>query len=259
MIKIPKKIDYKKAKQFFKSIDLDFLNKLSLNETEKIKDKRYELKPHIPEIIDLYRIYKFITLNKRINVLEYGTGYSSLVIAKALNDNKVRYLKNTKDLRFKKKFFLSIVDNEKKFINISKKRIKQMIKLNNFKFFYSENHMTTFNGRLCSEYVNHPSLNPDFIYLDGPDQFNIKGKINGMTLNNHEMSPMSCDILKYENLLCPGTIILVDGRSLNSRFLRDNLKRKWKIIEDVSHDQSIFYLNEKTLGYFNNKQLKFYR
>ena len=39
-----------------------------------------------------------------------------------------------------------------------------------------------------------------------------------MTLNNHEMSPMSCDILKYENLLCPGTIILVDGRSLNSRF-----------------------------------------
>lgn len=46
MIKIPKKIDYKKVKQFFKSIDLDFLNELSSNETDKIKDNRYKLKPH---------------------------------------------------------------------------------------------------------------------------------------------------------------------------------------------------------------------
>ena len=259
MIKLPKKIDYKKAKQFFKSIGLGFLNNSSINEIKKKKDHRYDLKVHKPEIIDLYRIYKFITLNKRINVLEYGTGYSSLVIAKALNENKRRYLKNIKDLRFEKKFFLSIIDNEKKFINISKKRIKQKAKLKNFKFFYSENHMTTFNGKLCSQYVNHPTLNPDFIYLDGPDQFNIKRRINGMTLNNHEMSPMSCDILKYENLLCPGTIILVDGRSLNSRFLRDNFKRRWKIIEDEFHDQTVFYLNEKTLGYFNTQQLKFYK
>ena len=36
--------------------------------------------------------------------------------------------------------------------------------LKNFKFFYSENHMTTFNGRLCSQYVNHPTLNPDFFF-----------------------------------------------------------------------------------------------
>tara|TARA_B100000989_G_scaffold282144_1_gene246937 strand:- start:1164 stop:1943 length:780 start_codon:yes stop_codon:yes gene_type:complete len=259
MIKLPKKIDYKKAKQFFKSIGLSFLNDLSLNEIKKKKDHRYDFKAHKPEIIDLYRIYKLITLNKRINVLEYGTGYSSLVIAKALNENKKKYLKNIKNLRFKNKFFLSIIDNEKKFINISKNIIKQNIKFKNFKFFYSENHMTTFNGRLCSHYVNHPTLNPDFIYLDGPDQFNIKRKINGITLNHYEMSPMSCDILKYENLLCPGTIILVDGRSLNSRFLRDNFKRNWKIIQDELYDQTIFYLNEKTLGYFNTQQLKFYK
>ena len=93
MIKLPKKIDYKKAKQFFKSIGLGFLNNSSINEIKKKKDHRYDLKVHKPEIIDLYRIYKFITLNKRINVLEYGTGYSSLVIAKALNENKRRYLK----------------------------------------------------------------------------------------------------------------------------------------------------------------------
>ena len=259
MIKLPKKIDYKKAKQFFKSIGLSFLNNLSINEIKKKKDHRYDGDTHKPEIIDLYRIYKLITLNKRVNVLEYGTGYSSLVIAKALNENKIKYSKKIKHLRFKKNFFLTIIDNEKKFINISKNRIKQKTNLNNFKFFYSENHMTSFNGSLCSQYTNHPTLNPDFIYLDGPDQFNIKKKINGITLNDYEMSPMSCDILKYENLLCPGTIILVDGRSLNSRFLKNNFKRKWKIIEDNVHDQPMFYLNEKTLGYFNTQQLKFYK
>ncbi len=37
MIKLPKKIDYKKAKQFFKSIGLSFLNDLSLNEIKKKK------------------------------------------------------------------------------------------------------------------------------------------------------------------------------------------------------------------------------
>ena len=177
MIKLPKKISYKKAKQFFKSIGLGYLNDLSINEIRKKKDHRYEKSIHKPEIVDLYRIYKLITLNKGINVLEYGTGYSSLVISKALNENKKKYLNQTKDLRFKKKFFLSIVDNQKKFIHISKSRIKKRLKLNNFEFFYSENHMTEFNGAISSQYINHPTLNPDFIYLDGPDQYDIKKKL----------------------------------------------------------------------------------
>jgi hypothetical protein len=259
MIKLPNKISHKKAKQFFKSIGLGYLNDLSINEISKKKDHRYEESTHKPEVVDLYRIYKLITLNKRINVLEYGTGYSSLVILKALDENKKKYLNQTKDLRFKKKFFLSVVDNQKKFINISRSRIRKKLKLNNFEFFYSENHMREFNGSVSSQYINHPTLNPDFIYLDGPDQYNIKKKINGITLNDHEMPPMNCDILKYENILCPGTIILTDGRTLNARFLKNNFKRNWKIIEDSFHDQTIFYLNEKPLGYFNLKQLNFYK
>ena len=34
--------------------------------------------------------------------------------------------------------------------------------------------MSTFNNRICTQYKNLPLCNPDFIYLDGPDQFNIK-------------------------------------------------------------------------------------
>ena len=31
-----------------------------------------------------------------------------------------------------------------------------------------------------SEFINHPQINPDFIYLDGPDQFKISGRINNL-------------------------------------------------------------------------------
>jgi len=70
--------------------------------------------------------------------------------------------------------------------------------------------------------------------------------------------PMSCDILKIEHFLTPGTIILIDGRTANARFLKSNFQRNWKYIHDKKNDQSIFLLNEDSLGYVNNAQLNFY-
>ena len=118
--------------------------------------------------------------------------------------------------------------------------------------------MCTFNGRIASEFVNHPQINPDFIYLDGPDQFEIFGKINNLTISNYEFMPMSSDILKYENFLTPGTIIVVDGRTVNARFLKNNFQRKWNYYYDFKNDQSIFYLKEGALGKLNQIQLNFY-
>ena len=59
--------------------------------------------------------------------------------------------------------------------------------------------MTTFNGRICTEYKKLPLCNPDFIYLDGPDQFNVKGNVNGINTGHKDLMPMICDILKIEN------------------------------------------------------------
>ena len=59
---------------------------------------------------------------------------------------------------------------------------------------------------------------------------------------------MSCDILKFEHFLTPGTIIITDGRAANARFLKTNLQRDWKYL----------YLKESTLGKYNSKQLSFY-
>ena len=98
----------------------------------------------------------------------------------------------------------------------------------------------------------------NFIYLDGPDQFNIKGNINGFNTRHKDLMPMACDIAKIEYFLLPGTIILCDGRSANANFLKDNLKRNWIYLNDKKNDQHIFLLNEKSLGKVNNKILNFY-
>ena len=49
--------------------------------------------------------------------------------------------------------------------------------------------MTLFNGRICTQYKKLPLCNPDFIYLDGPDQFNVQKKVNNIniSINNHEI------------------------------------------------------------------------
>ena len=119
--------------------------------------------------------------------------------------------------------------------------------------------MTLFKGVISTEYKKLPICSPDFIYLDGPDQFKIKGNVNGINLNHNDMMPIACDLIKIEYLLTPGTMIVVDGRTANARFLKDHFRRKWYYRYYEKYDQHIFYLNEKPLGKFNKNQLEFYK
>ena len=258
-MKFPEKKTKKEIKKYFLRNNLKIIINNCFIE-KKSKDLRRSKKTYSPDLNDLYRLHRFIILNKRINVLEYGCGWSTLVIIHALKINEKNYLNKTAGLRFKKKFSLTAVDNEKNFLRITKKRIdnyfrKQKI---NISYFFSQNSMVYYNGRICTSFDSHPVVNPDFIYLDGPDQFNIKKKLNGMTISDYEMMPMSSDILKYENFLTPGTIILSDGRTANTRFLKNNFQRNWIYKEDKKNDQNLFFLNEPFLGKFNKDQLKFY-
>tara|TARA_B100001057_G_scaffold497321_1_gene601125 strand:- start:98 stop:889 length:792 start_codon:yes stop_codon:yes gene_type:complete len=258
-IKLPKKKTIKEVRNYFLKNGLKVL--IDLNKSKRLKkDMRFEKNTYKPELNDLYRLHQIIILNKRISVLEYGTGWSSLVISHALKLNEKKYKNKIKDLRFKKKFSLSVLDNERKFLKISKNRLKKYLKKNdNTFFYYSQNAISKYNRRICSHFVKHPRINPDFIYVDGPDQFKIRGNINNLTISDYEMMPMNSDLLSFENFLTPGTIILFDGRTANARFLRSNFKRKWEYIEDKKNDQNLLYLNEAPLGKINKKQINFYK
>ena len=79
----PKKINRSQAETFFKNTKLyEILNK------RYISSFNYK-----PNYLDLYSIYQTIYLNKRTTVLEFGSGTSTLVIAKCLSILKKKIFK----------------------------------------------------------------------------------------------------------------------------------------------------------------------
>jgi len=238
------------AEKFFKKRDLkDILTKTYKN-------------VYPPNLKDLYYIFNVIIKLKRINTLEFGCGFSTLIISKALKENQKKYKKiNFANLGLKNTFQHSVVDDQKKYIKISKKRNLDYFKSKklNENFLYSKCRMTTFNNQICSEYQKLPNIVPDFIYLDGPDLDRLEGNTCGINLSkNNNFTPMACDILKIENLFLPGTLIMIDGRGQNASFLRHNLIRKWVFYYNAFSDQHFFYLDEVSVGKKNTDLLNFY-
>jgi len=257
-IKIPKKASLEKMRSFLKERNVSIDTNWKYEPRKKYKPSK---ETYLPEIEDLYRIYNLIYLNKRTTVLEFGTGWSSLVITRALRDLKIKFLNHAKNLRRNNLFELFVIDDSKKYLNISKKRISDFKDLKIIKTHWkcSDVIMEKYNGQFSMSYKNLHLCNPDFIYLDGPDQFKAKGKIQNFTINHQDMMPMVNDILKFENFLNPGTIILTDGRAANAYFLKNNFKRKWLYYFDEYQDQHLFYLDDEPFGSINNEILNFYK
>jgi hypothetical protein len=117
--------------------------------------------------------------------------------------------------------------------------------------------MTTFNGRACTMYKKIPNICPDLIYLDAPDQFSVLGNVRGISTQSKDRLPMAADLLLLEPFLLPGTLIIVDGRTANARFLKHNFQRNWEYIHFENEDIHTFELVEAPLGKYNKKQLEF--
>tara|TARA_B100000575_G_scaffold278935_1_gene266778 strand:+ start:407 stop:1213 length:807 start_codon:yes stop_codon:yes gene_type:complete len=263
-IKKPKLKKIKDLENFFIKKGLKILVDLSKKKKSLVNQMIFN-EPYMPELSDLYNLYQYVLINKRTTILEFGSGWSTLVFSLALKELKDKFSSEVKQLRRNNPFELIVLENEKKYLNITKKRI---IKFNKYlkikhpikiKYFFSNVEMTTFNNRICTKYKKLPLCNPDFIYLDGPDQFHVKKEINGISTRHKDMMPMVCDILKLEYFYSPGTIILCDGRAANAKFLKDHFKRNWKYINDKKNDQHIFWLVDPKLGKYNKLQLEFYK
>ncbi len=256
----PKQKSLKEVKNFFNR-KYPYLIKL-LN--EKIEKKLTKF-PYISIYQYMYNIYNYLKLNRRLVVLEFGSGWSSLIFLIALNELIKENSKILKEIKIDTSYEIFILENSKKYLNYTKQLINKYFKYSktqNFckiNYFHSDVYMSTFDNRIVTEYKKLPLCNPDFIYLDGPDQFNIKGKINGFSTRHKNLMPMASDILKIEYFLVPGTIILVDGRASNTRFLKDHFKRKWIYNYDNKSDLHSFLLDEKPLGKKNLKILKLYK
>jgi len=247
---------------FFKSKNIYEVLKNQNNHKRPINQMVWS-KTLAPDLNDLYRLYQFVYLNKRTTILEIGTGWSTFVLAHALQAVKKDNYKTFNKLKLRRHnpFEIFTLDNSKKYLNISRKRILKLKKnkIAKVNYCHSDIFVDLYAGKFVSNYKNLPLCNPDFIYIDGPDPFMVKGKINNFNPGHGDLMPINADILKIEYYLIPGTIILLDGRTSNARFLRDHFKRKWIYKHDKKNDQHIFYLDEPPLGKVNQKQLMFYR
>jgi hypothetical protein len=262
----------------FKDLDYEFYNqenkisdlfKIDLNKYGKIDLKQirstfYSVDPNnkdpfTPELDDLIRLHFLIKKRKVTTVLEFGIGHSSLTISHALSLNKNQYAKDLNGLRRSNPFELHSIENNLEWVENTKINFKNeyehLSEISNFHYCPPE--VGDFNGRMCTYYHNIPNISPDLIYLDGPDQFSANGSLRGMGTNHPDRMPMSADILSIEHFLCPGTLIVVDGRTANARFLKCNLQRDWAYCHDQNLDQHFFELIEEPLGVYNRSHINF--
>ena len=98
-------------------------------------------KPYEPELDDLFLLHRYIILFKRMTVLEFGTGWSTLVMANAVRHNKIKYAQNIQNLRLNNPGEIHTIDNEKKWLKNTKKISKKYSK--NIKYYFSEAYMNS--------------------------------------------------------------------------------------------------------------------
>jgi predicted O-methyltransferase YrrM len=226
-----KKEQYENHKRYIEDEGLDKL--FDWLENEKYTKRSFgttdigQRIPFPPEINDLVRLHKLIRREGFSRVLEFGTGYSTIVMADALSKNSSR-----------SKLFT--IDASEKWLQSVRARFPKHL-LDFVSFHHSEIRVGTFNGQLCHYYESLPDIVPDFIYLDGPDPKDVKGEVNGLSFQNGR-SAMAADLLLMEPSFLPGAFILVDGRTNNAKFLAKNFRKRYIIKRNRKGDVTTFEL-----------------
>jgi hypothetical protein len=210
-----------------------------------------------PEWDDLVRLHRLVVDRRVTTILEFGVGKSTLVMAHALRINRERHADFViSKLRRHNAFELHSVDDLEKYITITRSQLPDQLRPL-VTFHLAKVTMGTFQDRICTYYDPLPDLAPDFILLDGPSQASAEGSIRGISTRHPDRLPMAADILALEPFLLPGTMILVDGRSANARFLRNNLQRLWTYEHRDEGDIHLFELREQPLGKYNRAQIEY--
>lgn len=184
--------------------------------------------------LDLANLHKAVRKLRPNNLLEFGIGFSTIVLAHAVKLNGSGKVYS--------------VDADDRWIsNLKRKLPTELAPL--VEIIHSPVSVATQNNELCSLYELLPDIVPDFIYLDGPSPTDVKGSVRGLSFqpaNGQIRQPVAADILLYESTLKTGATIVVDSRYMNVHFLRRNLRRSWRVKVDRLRRQSTFTLLEHT-------------
>ena len=211
------------------------------------------------DYVDLARLHSLITNRKCLNVLELGSGFSSLVIAHALkinSDSSNGLLPNS--LRRRNPWHLDSVDESEDWLKITRSRIPANLE-SYITFHCKKVSLGTFLDRAVTYYHDIPNHPYDLIYVDGPSQYaHEESDQLGFSTHDPGRMPMSADVLRIEHFLQPGTMVLFDGRSANAGFFEVNVQKKWRKLRSIKHDQTLFIEEGEVLGKYNRAFLRYW-
>jgi hypothetical protein len=177
-----------------------------------------------PSYDDLWALYRQVRKQKPNLVLEYGSGCSTVIIARALADNGSGHLVS--------------VDAQTEWLQHTRKMIPTSLATYvEMKTLVPATRMLPLRPPMASGEPGSQStmavlsqchtelhdLRPDLIYLDGP----APGIPSDFSVDGTSLTPVVLDLLDMEANLNKGTVVIVDGRGMNCSILRANLRRRW--------------------------------
>ena len=205
--------------------------------------------PAVPADLDSLSI--ILVRTNRLNILEYGVGHSTMVFARhiyRMQEHPLWVNVDLPDPAFP--IEANVVDASMEYIGYWAKRLVE--EYQDFAdglvtFHHKRPELVNIGNQIVSCYPYMPKVPPDFIYIDAPEREQTKMP--------DAFEPIIGDVLRYEAFLMPNTIIVIDGRAMQARFLFRNLKNTWAYRYCPERDQHFFVQSEGWLGLPKHERL----
>lgn len=193
----------KKAMEFFKEKGItSIFKKGNLKEIPVMED-------------DFVKSYNLVWQRKPFQILEFGSGFSTAIMAYALKQNWNEYNENTVSKQIKKRYSqpqMVSIESSEKWLNNTKGKIAKTSLTDFSGIVVSKVRINLYQGQLCHFYEKLPDVVPDFVYLDGSDPKTVEGDITGLSFQKPKRTVISGDMIKYESTSLPGFFMIIDGR-----------------------------------------------
>lgn len=199
------------------------------------------------DVDDLYFLYCMVRQTAAVSVLEYGSGWSTLVLGRALLENRDSFGRDF-HVAHPNPFELLSVDASEFWQTVATERLpREQLELTTM--FHAQAQLVDYQGQVASVFEGVPAFTPDLMYLDAPDPEQVVGSVFGRGAQSLNEIPNSADVLLREHSLWPESLVVTDGRTANARFLQRNLRRNWQWLHDPYGDRTVFRLEEPSLGW----------
>jgi len=209
---------------------------------------------YAPEVDDLYHLYSLVRRKLVTSVLEYGSGWSSLAIHVGLLENRASFAQEFEGVvRHPNLFQHLIIDADERFLNITLQRLNKL--KSDCQIIPVSADCEVVNDTVANwNYL--PNFVADLVYVDGPDDNQIKGNFKNWTYGGNFTTPIFEDLITLEPYFWPESLIVFDGRTAHARYVKNKFRRNWNFMHDPFGDRSIFRLDEPPFGEVSAEFLK---